>query len=335
MAGALDKVFSLLAGDDEGEEGETHALLKQVAKDLSQNRFSKFYKTRSAEMDSSFAAFLYDIYKVMLPFKEFAQDSTNTLRIKELTVETFLPKETLALTQKLKPEAVRQMMKTMKPKEIIESLKSDQGLLSSAFSSSGASQMNHCYNMLCALLKFAQFDFPAFFRRFDPHFPLGNVAYTAHFAAVKGDEIIDGLGILQGLIQPIEPGDDWKTVLSILKIANNGKELASFNSFDLALVNIHDLKQSGVIDLIGQLISQNPVWQAKPARYEEHLAETWLNEKNDQVQRIIDQIVTSQRNAQIRALATAIFGTPDVTRLQFYTKEQNEVYVQKGLNGFA
>ncbi|GHV74429.1 hypothetical protein AGMMS49940_17310 [Spirochaetia bacterium] len=91
----------------------------------------------------------------------------------------------------------------------------------------------------------------------------------------------------------------------------------------------------GIIELIGQYSSKNPVWQVKYKAAEALLAESWLEAKSGEVQAVIDRVLNKQKNGQIEALAAAVFGAPSVTRLQFYNPEISKNCVALGLDGFA
>jgi hypothetical protein len=330
----IGKVFSFLSGDNE-PSSDTKALLRQVIKDLSQNKYARFFRIRTEELDPSFAAYLYEIYKTIYPAQAFALDIGRIARIKQITVESFMPRETLEIIRKLRPELIQDRMEKTEPKEVSKQLKNELALLSTAFDSGRVSEMNRCYNLIMTLMKLARFDFYTLLQRFDPHLPEGNVNYTPRFVPIKADEVLQELAQFLSIIDGLEPGEEWKNVMGILKIARDGRELIPLNQFNIMLINIRELKLSGVISSIGQIVSKDPVWQVKPAQVsDERLAESWYEEKSSEVQNIINKIVTDQWNSQVSALAGAVFGTPDVTRLSVYNRDTNEVYLKKGLDGF-
>jgi hypothetical protein len=330
----ISKVFSFISGDNE-PDSNTKSLLRQIAKDLGQNKYARFFRIRTEEMDPSFAACLYDIYKTIYPVQVFALDMKKIEQLRKIAVESFLDRETLDILRKLRLEAIQERMKKTDPKEVGKELKDELAVLSAAFDSERISVMNRCYNLSMSLLKLARFDFYTLLQRFDPHLPEGNVNYTPRFMPVKANEILQELADFLPVMYGLEPGEEWKNVMGVFKIARDGRELVPLNQLNIMLINIRELRLSGVIETIGQIAAKDPVWQVKPVQLpDEHLAESWLEEKRSEVQNIIDRIVTDQWNAQVSALASAVFGTPDVTRLQFYNRETNEMYLKKGLDGF-
>jgi hypothetical protein len=329
------KVVSLFSGGDNDSDSDTKALLRQVTKDLAQNKFARFFRPRSEELDPSFAAYLYDIYKTLYPVQSFALDIGRINRLKQITVESFMDRETLDIIRKLRPEAIQERMKQTQPKEVSRQLKDELAALSAAFDSGRVNEMNRCYNLILTLMKLARFDFYTLLQRFDPHLPEGNVNYLPRFVPLKAEELLQELANFMSVISGLEPSEDWKNAMAVLKIVRDGRELIPLNHLNIMLINIRELRLSGIIEAIGQITSKDPVWQVKPVRAsDEHLAETWIGEKSAEVQHVINEIVTEQWNAQAAALANAVFGTPDVTRLQNYNRETNELYLKAGLDGF-
>jgi hypothetical protein len=195
--------------------------------------------------------------------------------------------------------------------------------------------MNRCYNLITALLQFARFDFLSLLRRFDTSVPEGVTGYVPRFQPVKAAEALNEMGRFRAVIQNLEPGDDWKNALAALKIARDGQELFPFNTWNMLLTNLRELKNSSIIELMGQLASGNPIWQVKHEVIDEQLAETWLLAKEKEVNTVIDTVLTKQRNSRIEALAVGVFGSASVTKLSFYNREISNACIDIGLNGFA
>jgi hypothetical protein len=246
-----------------------------------------------------------------------------------------MDRETMDIVRKLRPEVIQERMKKTEPKDVSKQLKDELAFLSAAFDSVRINELNRCYNLICVLMKLARFDYYTFLQRFDPHLPEGAVTYTPRFVPVKADEVLQELADFLPVIYGLETGEDWKNAMGVLKIARDGRELIPLNQLNIMLINIRELRLSGIIEAIGQITSKDPVWQVKPALTpDEHLAESWIEEKSAEFQDVINKIVTEQWSAQIAALANVVFGTPDVTRLQNYNRETNEEYLKKGLDGF-
>jgi hypothetical protein len=330
----LGKVVSFIAGGDE-PDSDKKILLKQVVKELGQNRHGKFYRLRTEEIDPSFAAYIYEIYKTAYPVCAFAQNTARVSRLRQLTVEVFLPKETLELVRRLRPELVQERVKQLEPQELSRQLKDDLSALRAGFDAGRIAAMNRCYNLITALIQFAKFDFLSLLRHFDTSVPEGVTGYVPRFQPAKAVDVIQEMGRFRSVIQNLEPGDDWKNALAALKIARDGQELFSFNTWNMLLTNLREVKNSNIIELTGQLATKNPIWQVKYETIDEQLAETWLLAKEKDVHAVVKSVLTKQRNSRIEALAAGVFGAASVTKLNFYNQEISDACIGVGLNGFA
>jgi hypothetical protein len=330
----LGKVVSFISGGDE-PDSDRKILLKQVVKELGQNRYGKFYRLRTEEIDPSFAAYINEIYKIVYPACVFTQNTAKVSRLRQLTVESFLPKETLELVRRLRPELVQERVRQLEPKELGRQLKEDLNGLRAGFGGARTTSMNRCYNLVAALLQFAEFDFLSLLRHFDTSLPEGVTGYVPRFQPVKASDVIQEIGRFRSLIQNLEPGDDWKNALAVLKIARDGQELFPFNTWNMLLMNLREMKNSNIIELIGQLATRNPIWQVKHNVIDEQLAETWLSAKEKEVNTVVDGVLTKQRNSQIETLAIGVFGAVSVTKLNFYNREISDACIDIGLDGFA
>jgi ribosomal protein S16 len=330
----IGKVFSLISGNEE-PDSDNKILLRQVVKEISQNKYGKFCRQKTEEVDPSFASYIYDVYKIVYPACSFVQNTAKVTRMKQITVEAFMNKENLELLRRLRPEMVQERVKKLNaPEEASRQLKEDLASLSTAFDNARVANMNRCYNLITALIQFAQFNFLSILRRFDTSLPEGNVGYTPRFQPAKAADLIEEMGNFRTLIQNLEPSDDWKFALAVMKIARDGQELIPLSQWNMLLMNLREFKNSNIIELIGQFTTKNPIWQIKYHTIDEQMVETWIEAKQAEVQEVIDHILTKQRNTKIEQCAVAVFGTSKITKLQYYNRETNDICVEKGLEGF-
>ena len=73
MPDVIDKVMSFISRDGENAS-DKDVLLKQLARDISQNKYAKFYRVRQGEADVSLAQFFFNIYKSVYPLQVFFND---------------------------------------------------------------------------------------------------------------------------------------------------------------------------------------------------------------------------------------------------------------------
>ena len=164
----MDKVFSFFQSDDTNDDKQN--MLKQIAKELGQNKYAKFFKVRTEETDSSFMSFLFSVNKTIFPIRVFMHDEKKMARLRQMTIESSLDHNILETVNRLEPAALDIKAKTMQGDALIASIQGDIDILVTQFDSSKIAAANHRYEMAAYLGQFVRYKFPVFFKRFDPHF---------------------------------------------------------------------------------------------------------------------------------------------------------------------
>jgi hypothetical protein len=330
----IDKVFSLL-GKETGPVSDKDMLLKQTIRDLSQNRYAKFYRPKAGEVDPSFAQYLYIVYKTIYPIQVFIKNVEKSGDLKSSVIEYFMPPKALEIARRLSLEAIEARSKATAPGILAKQLDEDYRSLTIIFDQDRADAADRCYNLILALSGFVEFDFAGLLRKFDSAMLEGIFTTPLKFAPVGGELLAEDLGVFYTAISALNPQDDWKTAFSVLRAIKGGTDSIPHDQWLSLLVNLNDLRNSKIIELIVRHSTRNPIWDGKEQIPGEHLSAAWFEEKRTDVQDRISAIAESQRNSQVEILLRAIFGEIDTTRLAYYNVRTNQVYQGKDLDGFA
>ncbi|MDR1444803.1 MAG: DUF5312 family protein [Treponema sp.] len=330
----IDKVFSLLGKDDE-PLSDKDMLIKQTLRELAQNKYARFYRVKSEELDPSFAQYLYIIYKTIYPAQVFLKDVENSGQFERFVIEYFMPPKALETARKLTRDAIAVRKKTTNPAELAKYLEEEYQTLTGIFDEDRMNAADKCYSLITAFSRFIRFDYVECLKKFDPGVLEGIFTIPLKFAAVGVDSLIKDLGSFYTAIAALNPQDDWKTAFSVLRRVMGGTDGIPYDQWMKLLTNLNDLKQSHIVEYIIRHGSKNPIWEGKPPNLSNRLSAAWLEEKREDVQEQIDAITESQRNIQMEVLLRAIFGEIDTTRLNFYTDRINETCTEKDLDGFS
>jgi hypothetical protein len=333
----LDKVFSFISGDSETDP-EKRNFLRQILRDLNENKYSKYYKPRSDEIEPVFAHTLYEIYKVIRPATVFIRDLNKAARLRQLALEVFMDKPTLAATQRLNPAFIEERIKTTPPKELIPQLSQDLSAITGVFDDARIRAVNVTNNQIIAFTQFVMYPFFTMLQKFDINLPEeledSQPEYQPKFAAIKTKDIIKYLEDLSAIIAPLNPSENWKTVVAIMKLSNGSIEVIPLEQWHAVIRLVRDIRDSNILEKIIQYTRRDPLWQGKPKIPNERLAQTWLENKQAEVRHIINELSTREWSTQISALAQTIFGSADIVRLQFYTLRESENLTRKGLDSY-
>jgi len=327
----MDKVFSFFSGDDLSDEKQN--MLKQIAKELSQNKYAKYFRIRSEETDTSFSSFLFYVYKTIYPIKEFFKDDKKIMTLKTAIVESCIDASIQETIKRLDPAVLDAKARTMSGEQLITAIQGDVEILATQFDYNHITEVNHRYELAAALNHFVRYNFPGFFKKFDPHFVDGSFIVEPKFPAIKTILIIDQIGDFLSVTQPLKPEDDWTSLLKLIN-ALEGHDLVNLEQFNTMIKTLREVHTSKILELMVQYTLRNPVWQWKYTPIHETIGEAWLDLKKSEAYGYIAKINNAKKNSQISALLKQIFETNDHVRLDNYTVKAGEVYRRKNLDAF-
>ena len=327
----MDKVFSFFSGEDMTDDKQN--MLKQIAKELSHNKYARFFRVRSEEADPSFSSFLFYVYKMIYPIKEFFKDERKTTMLKSLIVESCIDASIQETVKRLDPAVLDAKAKTMSGEQLIAAIQSDVEALSTQFDYNHITVVNHRYELAAALNQLVRYNFPGFFKKFDPHFVDGSFIVEPKFPAIKTILIIDQIGEFLSVSQPLMPEDDWNGLLTLLKVCE-GRDLVNPEQFNTMIKTLREVHTSKILEFMVQYTLRNPVWQWKHSSFNETVGDVWLETKKAEAYEYIAKINNAKKNNQIGTLTKEIFETTDLVRLENYTTQASEVFRRKNLDYF-
>jgi hypothetical protein len=332
-AGFLDKLFSLF-GSAKDPESEKKRQLRQLLKELSGNKYARFYKPKSGEIQGVLGKFFYDVYKIISPAQVFLQNADKSAQLKQTVVRIFLDKNFREAEQRLAPEVIEEQAKTVPIKNLGKSLKDNLAAFSSAFDADRIAAIDRCYNLILSMSHFVAFDFFFLLKKFDSNITERNFSYQPRFANIRGEYLTEELKDFLEISFAVDPDQDWKNALQALKIYKSGVDVITFEQWRKILLLLKDVRRSGIFELMIRHIDKKPDWVSKPLLPDEHIAEAYLEAKRLEIKEAVDKIVNIQKNSQIDTLAKMVFGSTEIERTRYYTEKAGEIYVKKNFTGF-
>ena len=331
-SGILEKFFALFTASNDPEAANRRRI-KQLAKELSHNKYSKFYHARTGEIDGSLGKLFFDIYKIVSHAQVLLQNASKSTQLQQIVTETFFPKDIDEVRKRLTPEAIEEKAKAGL-KELTKSLNSDFTLLSSVFDSGLVANIDRCYNTILAMGRMVSFDLYPILKKFDSKITERNFSYQPKFMPVRGEYLTNDLKDFLDVSFGLDPDQDWKKALAALKTYKNGIDIVAADQWNKLLLLLRDIKRSGIIELMIRHIEEKPDMVFKSKLSDEHIAETYLENKKTEIKAAIAKVVSAKKNAQIDALVKTVFGNAAENRTKFYTEKAGEIYVKKNFDGF-
>jgi len=330
--GFLDRIFSLIssAGDPEADKRKQ---LKEIARDLAKNKY-KFYKPRGDEVQGLLAKFFYDIYKTISPAQVFLQNADKSAQLRQIVIDSFLDPTMLALQERLSEESIKERAQTVPTKELSHQLKEDLIAFIAGFDSARTRSIDDCYNLIGLFTHFINYDYFFVLKKFDSGLPERNFSYHAQFEPIRAEYVGDDIKDFLEVLYPVVGDLDWKAAFTVLK-TYKGVDVVAADQWGKLVNLLRDVRKSGVLELMVRHIDKNPTWTGKTQYADERLVEPYVQRLRAQTEVAIQKILQEKRNAKIDELATAVFGTPAVSRLKNYTDKANIVFTKKMLGGYT
>ncbi|MDR0388789.1 MAG: DUF5312 domain-containing protein [Spirochaetaceae bacterium] len=333
MAGFLDKIFSLFGSDD--TESSKKKLIKQLAKDLSKNKYGRFYRVKGEEITPAFAKFFYDVYKIVSPAQVFLQNAEKSDQLKQLTVEFFMDKKILALQSRISKESIEERSKGAQTASLAKQVREELNQFITGFDSQRFKAIDECYRLIMAFVKFTGFDFFFLLKKFDANISERNFSYQPRFDAIRAEYVSDDIKDFLEVAAAVDPDQDWKTALEVLKKYKNGMDVVNQAHWIKLLAFLKEIRRSKIFELLVRHIDKDPLWQSVPRIPDDNIVDPYIQKKKNETEAALNSIQNSRRNAQITQLAQTVFGSADVQRMKNYTDKQNEIYLKKDLEGFT
>jgi len=327
----MDKVFSFFSGD--GLTDDKQNMLKTIGKEFAQNKYAKFFKVRTEEVDPSFMSFLFSVYKTIYPIKVFMKDDFKMAQFKHLTVDSCIDNYIKDTVKKLSSEYLDERAKSTPGEALIVEIQNDIELLSKQFDYNRIQTVNHKYEMAGSLNQFVKYDFKGFFKKFDPHFADGSFIIEPKFPAIKTILIVDQISEFLTVTQSLKPEDDWNGLLGLFKKIE-GQDLVIPEQFNMMIKTLREIHTSKILELMIQYTLRNPVWQWKHFSFNETVGESWLESKKAEANGYILKINNAKKSSQINALTKQIFESGDLFRLEHYNVQLSEFYKKKNVDYF-
>jgi hypothetical protein len=329
----LARLFFFFTGVQDPDQTKKRRL-KQLAKELGRNRHARFYNPKYEESTAALANFFYDIYKIVAPAQIFLQNATKSNLLKQIVIESFLDKNLGEARERLTTAFIEEWAKTAGIKDIAKTINDDIVVFASAFDSARIKAIDHCYVNILSMARFVAFDFFALLKKYNSNITERDFSCQPVFSNVQGSHLSDEIKDFLEISFMIDTEQEWKHILQILKIYRNGVTVVSYEQWSKVLYLLKDIRRSGILELMLRHIEKNPGWQFKPKIRRAHIAEKYLEEKQMEIRAAMEKIAIAQKKAQRDELVSAVFGSADIQRSQYYTEKDGEIYLRKNFDGF-
>ena len=328
----LTRMLQLFLPRDDAEAIKKRHL-KALAKEISKNKFGKWYKPASEEFQPQMARFFFELYKIVGPARALLASAASSKVLKAITVEQNLSKQQHQIREKLTPEAIKERAKTTGQKELNLQIRKEFDAFMREFDGKKIDEIDTLYRQLNEFIHFVLFDYYFFLKKFDPALPEDKFTYTPNFSAVNSeylkDELKDFIVVLNGLSLDA----NWEKLFTVITAYKNVQPVnAPQWKKHLGLLN--DVRRSHILEKIIQHISKDPAYAVENSPFTEKVTDDYLKQIEQSIDNTLKDIITEQKNSQVAVMVQRVFGNTITSGTKNYNPRSNAAFEKRGLEGY-
>ena len=289
--------------------------LKALAKDISKNKFSKWYKPSSEEFQPQMARFFFELYKVVGPARALLASAASSKVLKAVTVEQNLSKHQHKMREILTPEAIKERAEKTAPKELSAQVKKELLVFMNEF------------------IHFVLFDYYFFLKKFDPALPEDKFSYTPNFAVVNGDYLKDELKDFITVMYGLSLDTNWEKLFAVITAYKNVQPVNPAQ-WKKQLNILNDVRRSGILEKIVRHLTKNPTYAIESSPFTEKVTDDYLKQVEKSIEGTLKEILTAQKNSQVAVLAQRVFGNEIPSGTKYYHPRSNAAFEKRGVDGY-
>ncbi|MBB5226103.1 DUF5312 family protein [Treponema ruminis] len=307
--------------------------LKNIAKTLSKTHF-KFYKPGSDQALPVMGKFFFDLYKALSSCQVLFNSQPNPNYYKDVSINFGLSEAQKALVEELSEEAIVENSKKMQFAQLKEKVKADISAFTGEFDQAKIQMIDGLYQKILLFKSFCTFDYYFILKKFDSTIRENEFTKTPKFNPIDASYIAEDLKDFLTVLYTLPIGEDWTSVLQLLKAMRGGNEPIKAGQLAKILARLNQIRTSRVFEMIIQLSTKNPLYEVKYEEKREQIVEGFIDKIKNEAQTTLKKIENAQKNSKADGLLKQIFGTTDISALQHYTDEQSAYFLKKNLGGF-
>ena len=325
-------IASLFHSND--ADAEKKRQLKNIAKALGKQRY-KFYKSQSNQVLPGYASLLFEIYKLVGPLQAMFSGIKNPITYKNWVITSILSPEQHNLYEELSEEKIVEAAKQSDLNAVVADAKKKLSVFTASFTQEIVDSIDSTYNTLMILQSFSNYDYYFTLKKFCSNMHENDFNMTPKFEAVDGEYLTDDIKDFAVLFSSIPlDNQSWIKVFAIIK-EHKGFDPIPQNQWNKLLARLRDIKTNNVIDMMIQLMTENPSYVTQYRDHNDHVADSFVDKLRTDTDNVLKRLQTEQSTSKNNSLLNQIFGTTDIVRLKNYTDVGNEIFTKRSLPGYT
>lgn len=331
--GFFTKLLDFLFGRDASIRRGKRRALRVIQRQLNKTGF-KYVNEKKDFVSSSFADFLYDVYKSIAHLREMFLKDTNDEYFVNQIMNFSLTEEQSKIIESLDPESIRKLSAETELKELATKGMNSFVKLRDSLSSEEQLSINSLYNSVTALKQFCILDYYAALRKFGTHFKENSFEVHPKFNNAVMGYVHDFLLDFFNCISLILKVNTWQETFEFLK------KLWSLDNTEvekvLSLISfINELDSKKVFSYMIKLVNRDPSSEVNYEVSGKNIIRPYMDNIYQEFRSTVEDIQKARISAQRKKMVEDVFEGRELIRLKFYTEAENEAFVQAKVKQYS
>lgn len=323
FARLIDFIFGRRNGESERQN------LRNVSRQLNNSGY-KYFSFAHDQVKAPFAFYLFSIYRIVAPLREFFISHNNSEEYKERILAYSLSRSQQENLSAILPGSIRKLAETEDMKVISEECIKHFVYFKNEMNADNTNLINNMYYAVNVLCQFCLFDFYILLKKFDNEIYENSFVNMPKFTASPrnfvGSEIEDFLNNAFFLLTV----DDWKSAFDFLNSLEAFPEY-DFQNFVKLINSLSALEKKRVLVRMAKLMKGDSKFEYFSHSQVTDVASQFVENVFDAMQDTINDIKQEQKDKQISILQDKLFSGKELCPLKNYSQELSETYSGRGL----
>lgn len=325
--GFFARIIDFIFGRKNGESERQN--LRNVSRQLNNSGY-KYYSFPHDQVKAPFAFYVFSVYRIVAPLREFFFNHNNSDEYKERILAYSLTREQLDNLSAILPVSIHKKAEEEDLKQISEDCIKHFVYFKNEMSQDCINQVNELYYAINVLCQFCLFDFYILLKKFDNNLYENDFNQTPKFLASPknfvGSEIEDFLSNAFFLLTV----EDWG---STFKFLNSLEGFGNYNISDFMklISSLRVLEKKRVLVRLAKLLKGDSKFEYFNQVQITDIVNPFMETVYDSMQDTINEIKAERKSQQISILQDKLFTGKELYPLKNYSLELSEVYTGKGL----
>lgn len=312
---------------------ERYIKLKSANQTLKREGY-KYYSFKRDRVTPQFAKFLFSLYAIVAPLREFfLKNNDNEYYKKQILVYAQTDSQR-DIAQKLSPASIKLAASNNPIKAIAESGQKLFAEFRSGFSAGEGMLINEVYQTVLILKQFCVLDYFACLKKFSYEIEENNFEKDYKFIpASRGyvaDFIIDFINSLNMLLEI----EEFVHVSNFLKTLDGWEQNKLYDLLN-RLEELRKMKDKKLFRLFGSLMTQDPEFTEKSAPEGRDIVRPYVENVYQMFRSTVQEIIHEKKLSQFNEYLESVFSYQDLKRLRHYNDDESKKFESRGANGFA